>query len=198
MIWLIVVAVLAGIAVLPLGISAVYDSTGASVKLIAGPLRFLLYPGKKKQKKEKEDQPQEQTPAQGGQSQSSGGGVKDFMPLVQVVLDFLAEFRSKLRVDVLELKLTLAGDDPCDLAVNYGRAWAALGNLVPQLERFFVIKKRDMQVQCDFTADTTVIYARLDLTLAVARILSLGLRHGFKAVREYLKIMKSRKGGALQ
>lgn len=195
--WLIALAVLAGIALLPLGVNAVYDKCGASVRLIAGPLRFRLYPAGKR-KKEKKDQPHQQTPAQGGPAQAAGGGVKELMPLARVVLDFLAEFRSKLRVDVLELKLTLAGDDPCDLAVNYGRAWAALGNLVPQLERFFVIKKRDMQVRCDFTADTTVIYARLDLTLTVGRILSLGLRHGVKAIREYLKIIKSKKGGALQ
>ena len=92
----------------------------------------------------------------------------------------------------------LAGDDPCDLAVNYGRAWAALGNLIPVLERFLVIKKRDMQVRCDFTADKTLIYARADLTITVGRLLAVVLRHGIRILSEFLKITKLRKGGAVK
>ena len=75
-----------------------------------------------------------------------GGKVTDFLPLVKVALDFLGDFRRKLRIKHLELQLCMAGDDPCDLALNYGKAWAAVGNLIPQLERFFVIKKRDFSV----------------------------------------------------
>ena len=115
------------------------------------------------------------------------------------MLDFLGDFFCrKLRVNVLKLKLILAGDDPCDLAVNYGRAWAALGNLVPQLERFFVIQKRDMQVECDFTADKTLIDAQLDLTITLGRLLGLGVRYGTRVLREFLKIVKLKKGGAVK
>ena len=122
----------------------------------------------------------------------------DFIPLVRVILDLLIDFKRKIQVRLLELKVTLAGGDPCDLAVNYGRAWAALGNLEPQLDRFFIIKKKDMQVQCDFEADTTLIVARLDLTITVGRLLRLVCCYGFRGIREYLKIMKSRKGGAVK
>ena len=103
----------------------------------------------------------------------SGGPITDFLPLVKVVLKFLDGFRRKLRVNVLELKLIMAADDPCDLATNYGRAWAAVGNLMPQLERVFVIKKRNIEVECDFTADKTRVLARLDLTITLGRILGL-------------------------
>ena len=114
------------------------------------------------------------------------------------MLEFLSDFKSKLRVNNLELKLILAGDDPCDLAVNYGRAWVALGNLVPVLERFFVIKKRDMEVECDFTAEKTLIFARMELTITFGRILKVGVYHGFRILCKFLTIMKSRKGGATQ
>ena len=96
----------------------------------------------------------------------------------------------------LELKLVMAADDPCDLAVNYGRTWAAVGNLFPLLERIFVIKRRNVEVECDFTATQTLITARMDLTITLGRILSLGVRYGIRALREYLQIMKLRKGGA--
>ena len=96
---------------------------------------------------------------------------------------------------MLEVNLVLAGGDPCDLATNSGKAWAALGNLRPRLERLFVIKKRDLEVECDFTSDETLITARLDITITLGRLIALAVRYGIRALREFLKIMKLRKGG---
>ena len=206
--WLIALAVVAGLAVLPLGVSAKYDAAGPLVRVIAGPVRLKVFPSEKKEKKPKKEEkrnekksatgekkpPQEQKPEQ----TEEGGSLRDFLPLVRIALDFLGELRRKLRVDRLELKLILAGDDPCDLAVNYGRAWAAVGNLFPLLERAFVIKKRDVEVECDFTSDETLVTARLDLTITLGRLLSLVARYGIRALREYVKIKNSRKGGALK
>lgn len=127
---------------------------------------------------------------------ASGGPITDFLPLVGTVVDFLGNFRRKLRVNHLELKLILAAEDPCDLAVNYGRAWAAVGNLWPRLERWFVIKRRDVEVECDFTASETLIIARLDLTITLGRVLACVFTFAFHALVEFLKIMKKRKGGA--
>lgn len=199
--WLIALAVIVLLAVLPLGASVKYDSGGLLVRLIAGPARITLFPGKKKDKKEKKPKKKEEKPASktaAAPKEKTGGKLTDFLPLVQVALDFLGEFRRKLRVNRLEMKIIMAGGDPCDLAVNYGRAWAALGNLVPLLERCFVIKKRDLEVECDFVAEETLIYARLDLTITLGRILSLAVRYGIRALREFLKIMKLRKGGAVK
>ncbi|MBP3305855.1 MAG: DUF2953 domain-containing protein [Oscillospiraceae bacterium] len=199
--WLIALAVIVLLAVLPLGASVKYDSGGVLVRLIAGPARITLFPRKKRDKKEKKPKKQEEKPAlktEAAPREQTGGKLTDFLPLVQVALDFLGDFRRKLRVNRLEMKIIMAGGDPCDLAVNYGRAWAALGNLVPLLERCFVIKKRDLEVECDFVAEETLIYARLDLTITLGRILSLGVRYGIRALREFLKIMKLRKGGAVK
>ena len=118
------------------------------------------------------------------------------MPLVRVALDFLGDFRRKLRIDNLYLRWILASSDPCDLAVNYGRAWAALGNLMPQLERLFKIKKRDVEVECDFTASEPTVIARVDLTITLGRLLTLAVVYGVRALKEFLKLKKKRKGGA--
>ena len=92
------------------------------------------------------------------------------------------------------MKLTLAGDDPCDLAVNYGRTWAATGSIIPVLEELFVIKKRDVQINCDFTAQETKIYAAADITILVGRLLGLVGKYGYLGLREFLKIRNKRKG----
>lgn len=199
--WLIAAGVIALLAILPLGVSAIYQEAGPLVRLIAGPVRITVFPAKKKEdKKEKPDKkkekPQASTTKKVEAKEKKGGSYRDFLPLLDLVLEFLTAFRKKLRVNRLEMKLVMAADDPCDLAINYGKAWAALGNLIPQLERFFVIKKRDLEVECDFTSDKTRIYARLDLTITVGRLLSISVVHGIRILRQYFAIMKSRKGGA--
>lgn len=209
--WLIGFGVLAALAVLPLGVSVKYNADGPQAAVILGPVRIPVFPRPKKEKKEKknsappdnreeEEPPLPQPPQPPGKKpapkKEKGGSVTDFLPLVKTALDLLGDFRRKLRVNRLEGKLILAGGDPCDLAVSYGRAWAALGNLIPQLERLFVIKKRDLEVECDFTASETVMIVRLDISITLGRLLALVARYGTRALREFLSIQKKRKGGA--
>lgn len=212
--WLIALGILTALAILPLGVSAQYDSGGALVRLILGPVKLILYPRPhsppKKEKKPKEKKQEEKTSEKETQEASApvkkkeasgdpqGGDWKDFLSLFRVATDFLGNFRRKLRVRDLEMKLILAGDDPCDLAVNYGRAWAALGNLMPKLERFLVIRKRNLEVECDFTSEKTLVFVRLELTITLGRLLGLAVVYGIRGLREYLKISKKRKGGAVQ
>lgn len=200
--WLIAVGILVLLTITPVGVYAAYNSEGIFLRIIAGPARITILPKKEKKAKQKDPKlPKEKavksanTEPAGEKKQEKGGSITDFLPLLQIVFDFLGEFRRKLRVDRLELKLILAGGDPCNLAINYGKAWAAVGNLMPQLERFFVIKKRDVNVECDFVGSQTLIIARLELTITIGRILSMAVRYGIRALREYLKIINKRKGG---
>ena len=199
--WLITLGILVLLAVLPLGIHIRYDEDGALGKLIAGPIRILLFPRPKKEKPKKEPKPKKKKKAAAPaapkpKEKKKGGPITDFLPLVDVALGFLNGFRKKLRVNYLELKIVMAGGDPCDLAVNYGKAWAALANLQPLLERVLVIQKRNIELECDFVAPTTLVTARVDITMTLGRLLALVAVAGFRAVKELLKVMKKRKGGA--
>lgn len=205
--------VLLALSLLPLGIRIRYHSDGLSLRVIAGPLKITVFPRKNKLRKPKEklkekqsdavSAVQEDKPPQPPQPEASqktgqetGGSLTRFLPLVKLGLEFLGDFRRKIRLDNLYLHLTLACDDPCDLAVNYGRAWAAVGNLLPTLERVFVIKKRDIQVACDFTAEETRIIAHCDITITLGRLLALTVPYGIRALKEFLAI--KRKGGAVK
>ena len=197
------------LAVLPLGVRVRYNSAGLILRVIAGPLKITVFPRKKKPKKQKvkqkkskeeqnaepsasEDKPPQPPEAQPEQKEK-GGSIARFLPFIKRGLKFLGDFRRKLRLDNLYVRLILAGDDPCDLAVNYGRIWAAVGNLMPQLERLFVIKKRDIQVECDFTASETCVVAHLDITITLGRLLALALVYGVRVLIEFLSM--KRKGG---
>ena len=203
--WLIALAVILLliflILLIPLGVSATYDDRGPLVKVIAGPVRFRIYPKKKDDRAGKTKESQKAAGASGQarkEQKKKGGRFKEFMPYVQMGLDLLNDLRRKIKVKRLELKLILAGDDPCDLGIAYGSAWAAVGNLIPLLEQCFVIKKRNIDVGCDFTADETLVTARLDMTISFGRILALAGVYGYRALREYLKSMNNKEGGAVK
>lgn len=189
--WLIALLALVLLAFLPLGVCGVYDGSGPLALLIAGPMRIRLYPSKK-EKIEKEKKPKTaQAP-----KENNGGSLKDFLPLAKDVLDLLKDLKARNPIKRLEMKLTLAGDDPCDLSLNYGKAWAALGNVIPRLEEMFEIKKRDMAVQCDFTAEQTTLYVRVDIALSLGWFVLLATRYGLRGFKTYRTIMNKRKGGA--
>ena len=209
--WMIAFALLVLLALLPLGASVLYDEDGPVVRIVAGPVKIKVFPLKKKPKKSgkaKKEKPKKEKKKKAESAaasepekkpapkQKKGGSILDFWPLVEVALDLLGDLRRKLRVDHLKLHLTMAADDPCDLAINYGRMNAAMAGLIAQLERVFVIKKRDVHIDCDFTADQTVIDARLDLTITLGRILSIAVRYGVRALMTFLKIKKQQEGGA--
>lgn len=223
MIWWILLAILIFILILPLGVRVNYDEDGAVVSILAGPIPIQIFPMKKKEKpKKQKEEPKQEAPEEVAEPESEepqenaavidddddeeepeppaekkGGSLLDFLPLVELALKFVGEFFGKtLHIDVLYLKLTMAGGDPADLGINYGRAWAALGNLWPHIDRMFTIKKRDIQLQCDFEGSQTLVNARVEITVTLARLLGLVFSYGFRIAFRFLKIMLARNKAA--
>ena len=212
-IWITLVVLLL-LAILPLGIRILYNDKGPLVKVVVGPVKVTVYPGKKKEKKlpqKEKEAVKEQTaseeelpkppqpPAEPKpEKKASGGSLKDFLPFVKLGLNFLGDLRRKLRVKELYLRLILASSDPCDLAVNYGKTWTAVGNLMPVLDKWFVIQKKDVEVECDFTASETKVVARLEITLTLGRLLSLVAVYAVRGLKEFIQFRNIRKGGAVK
>ena len=224
MVWWILLGILILLLILPLGASIFYDADGVRVLVVAGPIRFTVFPIKKKKPKEEalsdDSKKSEETSAEAPKAEAKvekpaqtplpeapkppqppkepeGGSFTDFLPLVELALKFVGEFFHKtIHLDVLFLKMTMAGDDPADLAISYGNAWAALGNLWPYIDRMFTIKKRDIQIQCDFEGSQTLVNARVDVTVTLARLLGLVINYGVRILIKFLKIQKNRKNSA--
>ena len=215
--WWITLGILTLLALVPVGVRVCYDAEGPLVKLVLGPVKLTLFPRPKKdqrpEKEKKEKQSKQkakktaeeanlpkppQPPADKKQKGKKGGSLKDFLPFVKLAFDFLGDFRRKLRMKELYLRLILASSDPCDLAVNYGKTWTALGNFLPALERWFVIQKRDVEVECDFTASETKVIARLEITMTLGRLLSLAAVYAVRGLKEFIVFRNKRKGGASQ
>ena len=198
MIWLTILAVILLICLIPLGVRAIYSGGGFRLWLLIGPVKIVLIPqkkkGQKREQKPKESKKTKKNPPQPQEEKKEGGSLRDFLPLLDVAKELIGSFFRKIRIRSMEIKLILAGDDPCDLAINYGRTWTATGSIIPILEELFVIKKRDVQIACDFTASETKIYAAADITILVGRLFGLLGKYGYKALCTYLKIQNKRKG----
>ena len=177
--WLIFLGVLVLLGCLPLGVRLNFDEGGFRAAVLIGRIPVPLYPVPRwlrnmpSRHKKKEQSPEPKPKGAEPQSQEQpGGGIRRFLPFARLGLELL-------------------GEDPCDLAVNYGRAWAALGNLMPNLERALVIRKRDVEIQCDFQAEETTVVFAMDLTMTLGRLLGLALGYGLRALKLFLTMKKA-------
>lgn len=207
--WLIFLAIVIILNILPMGVRIRYDKDGFTAKLVLGFVRLTVYPLPKwlkfpkkktpeaapKPEQPKQEQPKAEQPKQ-EEPKKKGGSWTDFLPFVQLGLSFLGDFRRKFRLNHLILKINLANADPYTLALTYGNTWAAVGNLLPRLERLFVIKKRDIDVTCDFTAEETTVIAQLEITITLGRIAALLAVYAVRGLKTFLTFKKKRNGGA--
>ena len=205
---LVILAVLVLIGCIPVGVDAAYGEGGVLLSAKIGFFRLQILPAKpqkpKKPKKPKQQKPAASpapsaapdTPAAEAAPQKKlalPGGLNGILRLVNLALSTLGDLRRKLRVGELTLHVTFAGDDPANAALHYGQAWAAVGALMPALDRLFVIKKRDICPILDYNREQMSVDAHLILTITIGRALALGLKAGLG----FLKLLNdSKKGGA--
>lgn len=203
--WLIalgvVLIVLALIPLIPVRLNLIYNEEGLNYKLFCGLLKIKpewLESEEGLKPRLQRDAKVITKKAKAAATEKDGGDLSQFWPFLEALGKFLNDLRKKLRVKKMELYWILGGEDPCELAISYGKAWAAVGNVLPLLERIFVIKKRDVQVFCDFMSPKTKVYLRLRITMPLFRLVSLLVQYGVPAYREYEKITNIDEGGAKQ
>lgn len=201
--WWMTLAVIAGVLVLigciPVGVDARYQPGGVSLSIKLWFFRLRLFLRKAKNKKPQKKRTEKKTAKQTDAEAPAGanlkelllsGGAEGLFQLLSLLGEILGDLRRKLRVDVLTLHVVVGGaDDPAKAAISYGRAWAAVGTLTPMFERFFVIKKRDIQPVLDYNKTGTQVEAQLVTSITIGRALALALRAGLG----FLKFIHQRK-----
>ena len=172
----IVLLILFLLAVSPVGVDGRYQEGKASVFLKFGPIRFQLFPWKRKQKKTKnkaEKQKKRKTKKDSEQQPETAGGKKDYWSLIKILFRALRRFQHKLSIDLLMLHYTAASDDPYDTVMQYGRLSAVIGSFSPLAKQMFHVKKQDIVLDLTFETEKPIITARLVATLRIWEIFSL-------------------------
>ena len=190
MVLIIIVIILAVIALLPVGVDASYGAGEAILRVKIGsiligilPKKDSVSPGKKKNQKTK--------------SKKAGKPKKpvkkllfeEILALLKLGLHSLERFRKKLSVDKFILHYTAASSDPSSTAIQFGAASAAVGSLIPVLERNLKIRDRDIRINFDFAEEKPYIFTQLTATIQIWELLYIGAAFG----TEYLIWRSSQK-----
>lgn len=194
--WLICLAVILLIALIPLAFRIRYDENGFFVQLRIAGIGIQIYPGRSKNKRQgshKHTPQKQKKKSENNEKSEKGGSIKDFLPIVRTALSFLDKLRQKIRITNLKMHLTLCDPDPYNLSIKYGRGWAILGNIMPLAEQVFVIKRRDLSISCDYAGAKTTLYASCDIRITFGRLLYIVLYYGIIALKQYLDIKNSKK-----
>lgn len=195
--WIVGGILLVLLAMMPIRLLIAYSLQGVSVKLKAGLLTFSVLPRKPKTTQKKENEAGE-TAAAGSNAEKQTTkrekpDISAYLRVLKLVLDLLIRLRNKAVMKRFDFLLILAGDDPSDLAVLYGRTQGAFAVLFGQIEAAFNIHKRNIRIECDFTADKTVFEGFTDISITFGRLFYLAARYGTVILKEYFTIINNKK-----
>lgn len=187
----VILAFLVVIAYVKVGITVLWNNA-LTLRLMIGPFRFTLSPGKRQSSGPKD---KSNTP---GRKSSRKREKKS--PWLQVLLsnweELLCFAGRVLRTPVLNplvLKVTFGGEDPAESALNYGRAWAAIGAIMPLAENSFRIGRREIDVEYDRTASGISVYAKVSLSLRFGQCVRLVVSALILVLRFYRQMKQSEK-----
>ncbi|MEG1682689.1 MAG: hypothetical protein RRY95_04410 [Oscillospiraceae bacterium] len=112
--------------------------------------------------------------------------------LLPVGRDALRRTRRGLRIDPLQLSVTLGDRDPAALAQHYGLANALLWTAMPQLEQLLVIPDPAIHLGMDFGSEKTELRGEIGLSARIGTLLFIGLRAGLPTLRWFLALQKTK------
>lgn len=194
---LILLALIALLLMLPVGVDAGYTGGQASVGIRIGPKVIWLYPGrfgKAEHKKKKKEKPAEE--AQTVEKKPRSLNV-DWDEIKAAGALFIRSVkRLRFRVRRLRLHFISGSPDPYNAAMLYGYVSAGVNAL--GLGR---LKHGDVQLGVDFAADAPVIDGYLSITIRVYYLCKFGLTMAFGGLRLLLahrkRIKQEQKANAL-
>ncbi len=179
-----------------LGVRAEYRAGGLTAWVRLGAFRLRIFPWKREKKTSKGRPAEERarrTEPDRSLAQRAGGALDYARAFLPIALEAGGQFRRKLRVDKLELELTVSASDPADAALRYGQANAALGCAWGALLAAFDVKDGRAAAKLDLEAGGCTLYALVSLSLKLGQMLRLGAYFGVKALRALLAVRRRRR-----
>ena len=189
MIGWIITAVLIALALLPVGVRVLYDGSFRLWLVIAfAKIPILSDSAPKKDKVPKTEAEEPQTTDESAEKKSLfrldlRHHWKDYL---SIAWDLLGGLRRKLLLRELIFLAYFGGKEPDERALNYGRAWSAIGVTMPMLEQSFRIRRRDVRAVYDEAAQQIRLYLSLCISIRLGQLIFLALR----ALRRFLVIQK--------
>ncbi len=110
------------------------------------------------------------------QSKKPSGSLSDFLGLIRPVLRALGRLVRTVRVKSLNMDVKIASRDAFQTAMMFGGTSAAVGIMIPWIERNLNVKHKKIRVNADFESSEAVIYADITFSLAIWQILLFAIK----------------------
>lgn len=190
----IVVVVLGALALLRVGVSAIYNGEGLTVRANIGFVWLRVYPTKPKRRKRSKDTEKSAAATSSKPKREkktmrerlvtlksvvtddkTTGSERDLRGLISGMLGVVGKLPRKLRIRRLTIYYIVGGSNAYSTAMNYGGASAGLAALQVIFEQAFHVKRYDMHTAADFTATKSRVYAHASISIAVWEIFAIAI-----------------------
>jgi len=183
----------------PYGVDAAYEEGAVSLRVAAGPFRVTLYPKKpptekqrrraekKQEKKEAKKAQQAKKPEESAEEQPKGKNetikVRKKLPMdfehlmlyLKLAAHALRRFFRSFTIDLFRLHYTAGSMDPYATAMQYGYACSAAEALPSLAGEIIHVRKKDVVIASDFTADHPAVGVRIVLTLQLYKLVHMAV-----------------------
>lgn len=205
---LIILGLLLAVLLTPAGVRFTYDQGEMSLDVRFGPIRRRIFPGKPKPEepeKEKKPKKRRKKPPKEEKGEEEEKEEKEKPPKAKInreqILYTLEKLppilgralggtRRRVRIKPLKVHLLVAGYDPADTAVLYGKLEAALSAGLPVLRRAVHIRDEDIRLFLDFSRERMDCIAEVGVTLRPWDLLTIGGRAGIGLLKWFLGFRK--------
>ena len=207
--WIILGVILLLIVLLclaPVGVYIRYDAE-LLLRLRIGPISMTILPKKEKPsktvKKDRKGKAAQSETAEGASESDAPSEKKTKFPkpnkaqiiyslrtLPGILKKALSRTRRAILISPLYVKVVFAGDDPADIAENYGKAQALVSALFPELKKLVRIKKARIALSANYENEQMELYAEAGLRLRFGTILIIAFSAAFSMLRWFLGYRK--------
>ena len=186
---LIILLVLLLLLSLPVGVSGGYDFGELLLALKIGPVRLQLLPRKlkkpKKAKQEKHGSEKKKKKEKASRLPIPALSFQMITDYVRLGVRTLRRLRHRLRISDLRIWYLAAAEDPSDAALAYGRAHAAVAELLAILHAAFDVRDQDVRLRVDFTETKNQFSVSGTVTIRIGQLLTVAIA----ALIDFLKIL---------
>ena len=207
MVFLIILGVLvlliAALLLIPIGADIGYEQGKIHVSATAAGAEIRLFPRKKKpesdepkppkkEKKKKEKKKDEGDGEEPKKKKKLDFTLDEILDLLKAVLHGLGHFAHRIRVDRFVLHLIVAGNDPYNVAMAYGKINAWLSAMAPACRKLNA-KNSDVWTAVDFTDDWPHLDFAIAMSFRLCTVVGMLFVIGWGALKVLLRRKKRRK-----
>lgn len=179
---------------IPVSVRFSYQDGAPEAALRYGPMRLSLFPGKKEpvgdRPEEKKKPEKEPKPKKKGRRINREQILYALETLPPILGRALRRTGRSIRIRPLKIYVLVAGYDPADTALLYGRLEAALHGGLPLLRQAVRISEEDVRLYLDFTKRQMDVIADVGVSLRPGSLAWVGLRAAASLVKWFLGFRK--------